>query len=79
MRVDEDTWADFKQAIGDHSVAEVLGRYVETEVTRAQRDTVKHGGVTERELVDALERAEALTATLQEVTGRLRGLRGIWT
>ncbi|MTD43647.1 hypothetical protein GKE82_04835 [Conexibacter sp. W3-3-2] len=73
VRVDEATWSDFKRAIGDRSVAEVLGRYVETEVARWNRDLAVREDVTERELVDALARAEVLTDTLSRITHRLTG------
>jgi hypothetical protein len=71
VHVDDATWSEFRQAIGDRSVAEVLGRYVELEVARAQRDGLSGAEMTERELADALERAAALTQTLQRVTVRL--------
>jgi hypothetical protein len=71
VHVDDATWSEFRQAIGDRSVAEVLGRYVELEVARAQRDRLNGADMTERELVNALDRTAALTQTLQRVTLRL--------
>jgi hypothetical protein len=74
VRVDEATWAEFRSAIGDCSVAEVLGRYVELEVARAQRARVGENDVTQRELVDAVERARVTTESLERVRQRLEAL-----
>src|SRR6476646_7644670 len=71
--VDDATWSDFRRAIGARSVAEVLGRYVELEVARAQRDRLSGADIRDRELADALDRAAALTRTLQSITLRLEG------
>jgi hypothetical protein len=71
VHVDDETWSDFRQAIGHRSVAEVLGRYVELEVARAQRDRLKDAEITDRELADVLDRAAAMTRTLQSLTLRL--------
>lgn len=72
--VDDATWAEFKRAIGDRSVAETLGRYVELEVARARRARGVEEDVTQRELVDALERARLTAEALQQVTRRLEVL-----
>jgi hypothetical protein len=71
VHVDDATWSEFRRAIGDRPVAEVLGRYVELEVARAQRARLSGADLTERELADALDRAAALTQTLQRITLRL--------
>lgn len=71
MRVDEDTWGEFRQAIGDRSVAEVLGRYVQLEIARALRARAAEDDMTQRELVDALERARVTMEALQRITKRL--------
>lgn len=71
MRVTEATWAEFKSAIGERSVAEVLGRYVDLEVARAHQERVATAGLSERDLVDALARAEHLTEALRHITRRL--------
>lgn len=75
VRADEDTWAEFKQAIGDRSVAEVLGRYVETEVARARARRLRGGEMTDDELLEALDRAAATTDALRSVAARLEQLR----
>lgn len=72
VHVTDSTWSEFRRAIGDRSVAEVLGRYVELEVARAQRDRLSADDVTQRELVDALGQAAVLTRSLQRITERLQ-------
>lgn len=74
VRVDEATWAEFRSAICDRSVAEVLGRYVELEVARARRARAGENDVTHRELVDAVERARLTAEALERVRQRLEGL-----
>jgi hypothetical protein len=71
VHVTDSTWSEFRRVIGDRSVAEVLGRYVELEVARAQHDRMSDADITQRELVDALERAAVLTRSLQHITERL--------
>lgn len=75
VHVDDATWAEFRAVIGDRSVAEVLGRYVQTEVARAHADRMRQDDVTDREVLEVLQRAEALTATLELLTSRLMSLR----
>jgi hypothetical protein len=69
--VDDATWREFRRVIEDRSVAEVLGRYVNLEVARAQRDRVSGANLSERELAAALESARALTDALWRITQRL--------
>jgi hypothetical protein len=76
VRVDDATWRDFRQAIGDRSVAEVLGAFVQTEVARWHRRRSDEPSLSDRELVEALERAEALSETLRALVGRLEARVG---
>jgi hypothetical protein len=69
--VDDETWSEFRSAIGDRSVAEVLARYVELEVARARRQVASRDSVSERELVDVLERARTTSETLERIVRRL--------
>jgi hypothetical protein len=69
VRVDDATWHDFRQAIRQRSVTEVLGAFVQTEVARWHRR--RSDGPPE-----ALERAEALSATLRALVGRLEARLG---
>jgi hypothetical protein len=69
--VDDDTWSEFRSIIGDRSVAGVLARYVELEVARARRQVASRDSVSERELVDVLERARITAETLERIVRRL--------
>jgi len=69
--VDDETWREFRSVIGDRSVAEVLALYVELEVARARRQVANRESVSERELVDALERARSTAETLDRIVRRL--------
>jgi hypothetical protein len=71
VRASDETWEDFRTAIGDRSVAEVLGRYVELEVARWQRERAGAADLSDRELADALDRARATTDALERITRRL--------
>src|SRR5690242_2227991 len=71
VSVDDATWREFRQAIGDRSVAEVLGAFVESRVARWHRRRVEDVSLTDEELVDAVERARALSETLGRVVVRL--------
>lgn len=75
VRVDDETWAEFRAVTGDRSVAEVLGRYVQTEVARARADRARGGDVTDREVLDALDRVQATELELRALTARLEQLR----
>src|SRR3954467_14258644 len=72
VRVDDAIWRDFREAIGDRSVAEALGNYVEAEVARWHRRRAEDDqSLTDRELAEALERAQTLSATLTALVERL--------
>lgn len=75
MHADDATWAEFRTVIGDRSVAQVLGRYVQTEVARARADRARGGDVTDREVLDALDRVQATELELRALTARLEQLR----
>lgn len=72
VHVTDSTWSEFRRAIGDRSVAEVLGRYVELEVARSQSERISDADISQRELVDALGQAAVLTRSLQRITERLQ-------
>jgi hypothetical protein len=72
VRVDDAVWRDFREAIGDRSVAEVLGNFVEAEVARWHRRRASDDrSLTDRELAEALERAQTLSTTLTAIVARL--------
>src|SRR4051794_39906531 len=72
VRVDDTIWRDFREAIGERSVAEALGEFVEAEVARWHRRRAEDDqSLTDRELAEALDRAETLSATLIALVERL--------
>lgn len=75
VRVADDVWLDFKAATGG-SISRALGALVEEEVDRYRSRRVANGAATERELLDALARAEELEQRVALIVRRLEGLRG---
>ena len=71
VSVDDATWRDFRSAIGDRSVSQVLGSFVEAEVTRWHKQRAEGASLTETEILAAIERARALSETLRLLAGRL--------
>jgi hypothetical protein len=71
VRVDDETWAEFRRSLGDQSVAEALGAHVEREVAAWRRRRATSAELDEHEVVEMLERVEAATATLEALARRL--------
>lgn len=75
MRANDKVWAEFKSAIGNRTVADVLGGYVEAEIAKAKAKRLRKGDITGDELLEALEDAAATTERLRLITGRLERLQ----
>jgi hypothetical protein len=75
VRANDKVWAVFKSAIGNRTVADVLGGYVEAEIAKAKAKRLRKGDITGEELLDALDDAAATTEKLRILTGRLERLR----
>jgi len=71
VRVDEEVWTDFRRAIGDMAVAEVLADYVRLEVAEWLRRRSVERVVDDHELVQALTTARALSESLERTVARL--------
>src|SRR3954470_13683822 len=72
VRVDDAIWRDFREAIGERTVADALGEFVEAEVARwHRRRATDDESLTDRELAEALDRARTLSATLIALVERL--------
>ncbi len=71
VRVDDETWAEFRRSLGERSVAETLGAHVEGEVAQWRRRHASRAELDEREVLEVLERIEAAGATLEALTVRL--------
>ncbi len=71
VRVDDETWAEFRRSLSERSVSETLGAYVEGEVAQWRRRHASRAELDEREVLAVLERIEAAKATLEALTVRL--------
>lgn len=71
VRADDETWAEFRRSLDDRSVAEALGAHVGDEVAQWRRRRASRVELDEREVLEALARIEAATATLAALTTRL--------
>jgi hypothetical protein len=71
VKVSDDVWIDFREATRNSSVAIALGKLVMREVDRYRARRVRDGAAGERELMEALERAQELHAHLDELVKRL--------
>lgn len=71
VRVDDETWSEFRRLLGDRSVAEALGAHVEAEVAAWRRRQASRPELGEREVLAALTRIEDAKATLEALTLRL--------
>lgn len=71
VRVDDETWAQYRRLLGERSVAEALGSHVEREVARSELERASQADLNEREVLEALERVEAAAATLEALAARL--------
>lgn len=71
VRVSDEVWRDFKAATAGESIGRALGALVEQEVDRYHARRVAGGQVGDRELVDALARAEQLEQRIGVLVRRL--------
>lgn len=71
VRVDDETWAEYRRSLGERSVAEALALHVEREVAQWRRRRAAEVDLTERDAVEVLERVEAATETLKVLASRL--------
>ncbi len=72
VRVADDVWADFRAAAGNRPMSSVLGELVEREVRRHRERRVREGSIDDRELIEALDRAEQLHGELETMVFWLR-------
>ncbi len=69
-------WREFRDVVGNDSIAAYLGRLVERAVERDRVRRIREGTVDDLVLLDALERARELHSDL---AGSLPGWSGGWT
>ena len=71
VNVSDQVWREFRDVVGNDSIAAYLGRLVERAVERNRARRIREGTVGELALLDALERARELHTDLSAVTERL--------
>lgn len=69
--MDDETWAEYRRSLGERSVAEALGLYVEREVAKSRRRRASEPGLSDRAAEELLERVEDSIATLESLAARL--------
>jgi len=77
VRVDDQTWREFRQSVGAKPIAERLGELVAREAAAHRRHQLRTDELGARAVLDALERAEQLNGELAAITGRLELLRNV--
>jgi hypothetical protein len=75
VRVDDETWREFRAIAGYRSIAEVLGQLVEREVRTVRSSRLRDEQLVDRELLEALERARNQAEDLRAIVARLESLR----
>jgi len=72
VRVTDEMWQDFRQACGHRPASEVLGRYVEAEVSRwLDRKLTNDNRLTDDELAAAVRRLDELERSCRSLVDRL--------
>jgi len=71
VRVDDETWREFRNELGDTSVAVYLGRMVEVDVGRHRARRLQNDRTTPVDFLAALDRARALRDELFALVDRL--------
>lgn len=71
VNVSDEVWREFRDVVGNDSIAAYLGRLVERAVERDRARRVREDSVNDLQLLDALERARELHADLSAMVERL--------
>jgi hypothetical protein len=79
VHVTDEVWAEFRAAAGRSPLNLVLGRLVEREVARTRSRRLKDGEMDDRELLDALGRAQQLHGDIEAIVARLETTLGLST
>ena len=75
VQVTDDVWTDFRALAGYRPMSELLGELVMREVEKYRSQKLRAGQLEPRELLDALEQAQAQRADLEAIVRRLEALR----
>ena len=76
VRVDDQTWRDFRHEIGPSTVAQRLGELVARDLGERRRRGIPSGQLDPREVQQALSQAAELNRDLAAITRRLEALAG---
>ncbi|HEX8121867.1 MAG TPA: hypothetical protein VF549_11440 [Solirubrobacteraceae bacterium] len=71
VNVSDEVWREFRDVVGNDSIAAYLGRLVERAVERERVRRVREGTVDDLQLLDALERARELHSDLTSIVAWL--------
>ncbi len=71
MNVSDEVWREFREVVGNDSIAAHLGRLVERAVERDRVRRLREGTLDHAQLLDALERARELHADLTAIVAWL--------
>ncbi len=71
VNVSDEVWREFRDVVGNDSIAAYLGRLVERAVERDRARRVREGSVDQLQLLDALKRARELHGDLAAMVARL--------
>ena len=74
VQVSDEVWADFRAAVGNRPISEVLGELVRGEAARYRSKRLRNAQLDPTELVDALEDARRQKADLALLVERLEAL-----
>jgi predicted CopG family antitoxin len=76
VSVSDDVWREFRNVVGNESIATYLGRLVERAVERDRARRIRNGTLSEEALLESLERAQEIHADLGAMVVRLERLLG---
>jgi hypothetical protein len=76
VRVDDETWREFRRELGPNTVAKRLGELVKRDLGERRRRRLDNGQLDPREVQQALEQAAELGRDLAAITRRLEALAG---
>ena len=71
VNVSDEVWREFRDVVGNDSIAAYLGRLVERAVERDRARRVREGTVDDLQLLDALGRARELHSDLAAIVAWL--------
>jgi hypothetical protein len=71
VRVSDDIWDEFRASADAETIGQALGRLVERAVEKQRSAQLRRGGLDDKDLVEALERATQLRDDVAKIVERL--------